>query len=197
VRLNSSAISNGFGKNFSWLLVFNKKREENIMIEQTTSQNAHKSGLQRQIRQTRDSLRDTVEQIQDTAEQKFQVVKKTVSDVLDYREEFQKEPVVWTLGALSAGFAVGYTVGYSHKLAKNKKGSQFANFADAVVNDLSNLGQRLVLPELNATITELFGFNFGNFLQQIGGNGKQRRTKRLQSRQRQTQPKRKRRKKSA
>jgi hypothetical protein len=152
------------------------------MTEQTTSQNAHKKGLQRQIRQTRDSLRDTVEQIQDTAEQKYQVVKKTVSDVLDYREEFHKEPVVWTLGALSAGFAAGYTVGYSHKLAKNKKGSQFANFADTVVDDLAQLGQRLVLPDLNAKITELFGFNFGSFLRQIGSNGKQ-------SRRRQKQPK--------
>jgi hypothetical protein len=167
------------------------------MIEQTTSQDAHKKGLQRQIRRTSDSLRDTVEQIQDTAEQKYQAVKKTVSDVLDYREEFQKEPVVWTVGALSAGFAAGYTVGYSHKLAKNKKGSQFANFADTVVNDLSHLGQRLVLPELNAKITELFGFNFGGFLQQIGGDGKHTRTRRLRSRRRQKQPKGGRRKKSS
>jgi hypothetical protein len=158
------------------------------MTEETTSQNAHKKGLQRQITQTRDSLRDTVEQIQDTAEQKYQAVKKTVSDVLDYREEFHKEPVVWTLGALSAGFAAGYTVGYSHKLAKNKKGSQFANFADTVVNDLSQLGQRLVLPDLNAKITELFGFNFGGFLQQIGTE-KHTRIKRSQSRRRQKQPK--------
>ena len=99
---------------------------------------------------------------------------KKVSDVPDYREEFQKEPVVWTVGALSAGFAAGYTVGYSHKLAKNKKGSDFATFADTVVNDLSRLGQRFVLPELNAKITELFGFNFGGFLQQIGGTEKHR-----------------------
>ena len=167
------------------------------MIEQTTSQNAHKTGLQRQIRQTRDSLRDTVEQIQDTAEQKIQAVKKTVSNVLDYREEFQKEPVVWTVGALSAGFALGYTVGYSHKLAQGKKGSQFANFADTVVNDLSNLGQRLVLPELNAKITELFGFNFGGFLQQIGGAERQTRTKRSQNRRRRKQPTRGARKKSS
>ena len=167
------------------------------MIEQTTSQNAHKTtsqdahkkGLQRQIRQTRDSVRDTVEQIQDAAEEKYQAVKKTVSDVLDYREEFQKEPVVWTAGALSAGFAAGYTLGYSHKVAQSKKGSKVANFADTVVNDLSRLGQRLVLPELNAKITELFGFNFGGFLQQIGGTGKHTRTKRLQSRRRQKQPK--------
>jgi hypothetical protein len=167
------------------------------MIEQTTSQDAHKKGLQRQIRQTRDSLRDTVEEIQDAAEEKYQAVKKTVSDVLDYREEFQKEPVVWTVGALSAGFALGYTVGYSHKVAQNKKGSQVANFADTVVNDLSQLGQRLVLPDLNAKITELFGFNFGSFLRQIGSNGKHTRTKRLQSRRRQKQPKGGRKKKSS
>jgi hypothetical protein len=167
------------------------------MVEQTTSQEAHKKGLQRQIRRTSDSLRDTVEQIQDTAEQKYQAVKKTVSDVLDYREEFQKEPVIWTVGALSAGFAAGYTVGYSHKLAKSKKGSQFANFTDTVVNDLSRLGQRFVLPELNAKVTELFGFNFGGFLQQIGGTEKQTRTKRLQNRRRRNQPKRGRRKKSS
>jgi hypothetical protein len=160
-----------------------------IMIEQTTSQDAHKKGLQRQIRQTRDSVRDTVEQIQDAAEEKYQAVKKTVSDVLDYREEFQKEPVVWTVGALSAGFAAGYTLGYSHKVAQSKKGSQVATFADTVVNDLSRLGQRLVLPELNAKITELFGFNFGGFLQQIGGSEKQTRTNRLQNRRRRKQPK--------
>ena len=165
------------------------------MIE-TTSQDAHKKGLQRQIRRTTDSLRDTVDQIQDTAEQKFQAVKKTVSNVLDYREEIQKEPVVWTVGALSAGFAAGYTLGYSHKLAKNTKGSQFANFADTVVDDLSRLGQRFVLPELNTKITELFGFNFGGFLQQIGGTEKQTR-KRLQGRRRQRQPSRRRRKKSS
>ena len=159
------------------------------MIEQTTSQDSHKKGLQRQIRRTQDSLRDTVEQIQETAEQKYQAAKKTVSDILDYREEVQKEPVVWTLGALSAGFAVGYTIGYSHKVSKNKKGSQFATFADTVVNDLSDLGQRLVLPELNSKITELFGFNFGGFLQQMGGNGKHTRTKRLRSGRRQKQRK--------
>src|SRR5437868_11664791 len=77
--------------------------------------------LQRKIGQTRDSLRTTVEAIQDKAEQQYQTVKETVSDVLDYREEFQKEPVVWSLGALSAGFALGYTLGYAHKSLQARK----------------------------------------------------------------------------
>ena len=102
------------------------------MAEQTTSsKERQKKELQRQIGETRDSLRNTVEQIQDRAEEKYQAVKETVSDVLDYRDEFQKEPVIWSLGALSAGFALGYTLGYSHKIAKSKKDSQIATIADS------------------------------------------------------------------
>ena len=153
------------------------------MAAQTTSaEERRKRELQQQIVHTRDSLRDTVEQIQDRAEQKYQAVKGTVSDVLDYRDEFQKEPVIWSLGALSAGFALGYTVGYSHKLTKTKKGSQFARFADGVVDELSHVGQRLVLPELNAKITELFGFDFSGLLQQMRGKKRTAKPKRLKNR---------------
>jgi hypothetical protein len=152
------------------------------MAEQTAaSQERQQKELQRKIVRTRDSLRDTVGQIQDVAEQKYQTVKETVSDVLDYRDEFQKEPVIWSLGALSAGFALGYTVGYSHKVAKSKKGSQVARFADSVVDELSHVGQRLVLPELNAKITDLFGFDFTSLLQQMRGSKKTTKTKRLKS----------------
>ena len=138
--------------------------------------------LQRKIGDTRDSLRSTVEAIQDKAEQQYQTVKQTVSDVLDYRDEFQKEPVVWSLGALSAGFALGYTVGYSHKVAKNSKHSQFAKFTDSVVDELSHVGQRLILPELNTKITELFGFDFSGLLGQVRGKRKKTTRKRLTSR---------------
>jgi len=141
------------------------------MAEQTTSsKERQKKELQRQIGETRDSLRNTVEQIQDRAEEKYQAVKETVSDVLDYRDEFQKEPVIWSLGALSAGFALGYTLGYSHKIAKSKKDSQIATFADSVVDELSHVGQRLVLPELNAKIADLFGFDFAGLVQQMRGS---------------------------
>src|SRR5437868_9810904 len=128
--------------------------------------------LQRKIGRTRDSLRTTVEAIQDKADQQYRTVKETVSDVLDYRDEFQKEPVVWGLGALSAGFALGYTVGYSHKVAKTTKDSQFAKFTDNVVEELSHVGQRLVLPELNAKIRQLFGYDFTGLLDQVRGKEK-------------------------
>src|SRR5438477_8946793 len=81
------------------------------MARQPNSQIANdkapsKRDLQRQIGRTRESLTETVEEIKDTAEQGYASVKQTVSGVLDYRGEFQKEPLVWSLGALSAGFAL-------------------------------------------------------------------------------------------
>ena len=112
-------------------------------------------------------------------------MKKTVSGVLDYREEFQKEPLVWSLGALSAGFALGYTVGYAHQNTKGGKQTPVVAFADSIVEELSNMGQGLVMPALNAKIRELFGFEFSDLLKQMSETReitpKKKRTKRLTS----------------
>jgi hypothetical protein len=101
--------------------------------------------------------------------------------VLDYRQQFQKEPVVWSLGALSAGFALGYTLGYSHKVTKRGKQSQIGEFADGVVDELSKVGQNVVMPALNEKITELFGFDFRALLQQMRGNKKSKMPRRRSS----------------
>lgn len=152
------------------------------MPTRTNGREPNQKELQHKIRQTRNSLRSTVAAIQDKAEHQYKAVKETVSDVLDYRDEFQKEPVIWSLGALSAGFALGYTVGYSHKVAKTKKGSQVAKFADSVVGELSHVGQRLLLPELNSKIAELFGFDFTGLLEQMRGKKRTSKPKRLNNR---------------
>ena len=85
-----------------------------------------KRELQRQIGHTRESLTRTVEEIKETAGQGYEAVKESVSGVLDYREQFHKEPLVWSLGALSAGFALGYAFGYGHKASRKARHSQFA-----------------------------------------------------------------------
>jgi hypothetical protein len=119
-----------------------------------------KRELQRQIGRTRESLGETVEEIKETAEQGIASVRQTVSGVLDYREEFQKEPLVWSLGALSAGFALGYTVGYAHKSAKKGKPSKVTQFADRMVDELAAVGQSLVIPGLNTKIREFLEWTF-------------------------------------
>jgi len=130
-----------------------------------------KAQLQRQMEEARESISQTVEEIKDTVEDQYESVKETVSGVLDYREQFQKDPIVWSVGALSAGFALGYTLGYAHKNMKptGRKRSEVAAFADSLVAELSTVGNSLVMPSLNAKIKQLFGFDFSDMLEEIGG----------------------------
>jgi hypothetical protein len=130
-----------------------------------------KQELEKQMQQTREALTETIAEIKGTVEQEYAAAKQTVTGVLDYREHFKEEPLVWSLGALSAGFALGYTVGYAHKGAHKKGGKQspLVAFADSMVDELSSLGQGLVMPALSVKIRELFGFDFTTLLQEMGG----------------------------
>lgn len=130
-----------------------------------------KEQLQRQMMEARESISQTVDEIKETVEGQYESVKKTVGGVFDLREQFQSEPILWSVGALSAGFALGYTLGYAHKNTRSSKGnrSEVAAFAESLVDELSTLGNSLVMPSLNAKIKELFGFDFTDLLEEIGG----------------------------
>lgn len=132
-----------------------------------------KPELERQLAETRESLAHTVHEIKETVNEQYEVVRDSVGGVLDYREQFQKEPLVWSLGALSAGFALGYTLGYAHKNTKGSKvkHSQIAAFADSMAGELSTVGKAFVMPALNSKIKELFGFDFGDALESMGKGG--------------------------
>jgi hypothetical protein len=150
-----------------------------------------KQQLQKQMEKTRQSVSETVGEIKDTVNEQIAVAKQTVTGVLNYREEFQKEPLVWSLGALSAGFALGYTMGYAHRETKGaRKKSEVAAFANSMVEELSAVGNSLVMPALNARIKELFGFDFGDALNSIGKANK-RSVKRSRAKKTIGRPKRK------
>ena len=128
-----------------------------------------KQQLQKQMEKTRQSVSETVGEIKETVNEQIAVAKQTVTGVLNYREEFSKEPLVWSLGALSAGFALGYTMGYAHRETKGARNkSEVAAFANSLVEELSSVGNSLVMPALNSRIKELFGFDFGDALDSIG-----------------------------
>ena len=133
-----------------------------------------KTELQRQLRETRASMTETVEDIKEIATEQYKSVKETVDGVLNFREQFQNEPLVWSLGALSAGFALGYTMGYAHKEMKGSKGkhSEVSAFANSLVDELSTVGKSMVMPNLNVRIKKLFGFDFSDLLEEIGDAGK-------------------------
>lgn len=136
-------------------------------------ENPSKRQLHKQMERTRESVAETVGEIKETVGEQIATAKRAVTGMLDYREEFQKEPLVWSLGALSAGFALGYTMGYAHKETKGaRKKSEVAAFANSMVEELSVVGNSLVMPALNAHIKELFGFDFSEVLQSIEGANK-------------------------
>ncbi len=146
----------------------------------TTNNNGadpEKRRLEREMQRTRESLAETIGEIKDTVEHEISVAKQTVTGVLDYREQFKEEPLVWSLGALSAGFALGYTLGYAHKNNKHGKQSAVTAFAESMVDELSSVGQGIVMPALNVKIKELFGFDFSEVLNDLGR--KQKRTRKL------------------
>ena len=71
---------------------------------------------------------------------------------------------------MAAGFALGYTLGYTHKTVGRSRGShsEVAAFADSLIDELSAVGNSLVMPSLNSKIKELFGFDFSDMLEEIG-----------------------------
>lgn len=132
-----------------------------------------KAELERQMEETRESLSQTVREIKETVGEQVASVKQTVGGVLDYREQFKEEPMVWSLGALSAGFALGYTLGYAHKNIKgSRKKSEVAAFANTLATELSTVGNTMVMPALSAKIKDLFGFEFSDLLEEMGGKTK-------------------------
>ena len=129
-----------------------------------------KAELQRRMEETRESISETVAEIKETVEDQYESVKETVSGIADWREGFQNEPLVWSMGALAAGFALGYTLGYAHKNTKAQGGkqSEIAAFADSLVDELSVVGKSMVMPTLNSRVRQLFGFDFSDMLEEIG-----------------------------
>jgi len=65
-----------------------------------------KEELQRRMEEARDSISHTVTEIKESVAHQYEAVKQT----LDWREQFKKRPVVWSLGALGIGFIAGYGI---------------------------------------------------------------------------------------
>jgi len=69
-----------------------------------TSEEPSKEELQRRMDEARDSISHTVTEIKETVANQVQAVKQT----LDWREQFKRRPVAWSVGAAGVGFVVGY-----------------------------------------------------------------------------------------
>jgi hypothetical protein len=67
-----------------------------------------KQELQRRMEEARETITQTVTEIKETVTNQYYSMKETVSDALDWRHHFRKNPIAFSIGALSVGFLVGY-----------------------------------------------------------------------------------------
>src|SRR5688500_241565 len=88
--------------------------ERNVSLERATDSTADadttKAELQRRMEEARESITQTVTEIKDTVVTQYQQVRENISDTLDWREQYKRHTLPFTLTAFAVGTFVGYTV---------------------------------------------------------------------------------------
>jgi ElaB/YqjD/DUF883 family membrane-anchored ribosome-binding protein len=74
-----------------------------------------KAALQRRMEEARESITQTVTEIKDTVVTQYQQVRENISDTLDWREQYRRHTLPFTLTAFAVGTFVGYTVAGAFK----------------------------------------------------------------------------------
>jgi ElaB/YqjD/DUF883 family membrane-anchored ribosome-binding protein len=90
--------------------------ERNVGLARATDtpeadEEATKAELQRRMEEARESITQTVTEIKDTVTNQYQQVRESISDTFDWREQFRRRPVEFSIGALGVGLLLGYGVG--------------------------------------------------------------------------------------
>jgi hypothetical protein len=132
-----------------------------------------KTALKRQMEETRESISDTVAEIKSVVTHQYEEVRETVEsvkegvgEVLDWRTEFERNPLVWGAGAVSVGILVGFGIAraFDEKDEPRPRGRRKTVTAgEHVVAELSGFAE-VVLPTISAKIKELFGLDLDAYL---------------------------------
>jgi len=70
-----------------------------------------KAELQRRMEEARESITQTVSEIKDTVTTQYQNVRESISQSLDWREQYRRRPVEFSVAALGVGVILGYSIG--------------------------------------------------------------------------------------
>jgi ElaB/YqjD/DUF883 family membrane-anchored ribosome-binding protein len=76
----------------------------------TPDANETKEELQRRMEQARESITQTVSEIKDTVANQYQQVRDNISETLDWREQYRRRPLAFSLGAAGVGLLLGYSI---------------------------------------------------------------------------------------
>ncbi|HEX7314558.1 MAG TPA: hypothetical protein VF297_11585 [Pyrinomonadaceae bacterium] len=132
-----------------------------------------KAELRRQMEEARESISETVAEIKSVVTHQYEEVRETVEsvkegvgEVLDWRTEFERNPLVWGAGAVSVGILVGFGIAraFDDKEEPRPRGRRkTVTTGEHVVAELSGFAE-VVLPTISAKIKELFGLDLDAYL---------------------------------
>ena len=132
-----------------------------------------KAALRRQMEETRESISETVAEIKSVVTHQYDEVRETVEsvkegvgEVLDWRSEFERNPLVWGAGAVSVGILVGFGIAraFDEKEEPRPRGRRkTVTTGEHVVAELSGFAE-VVLPTISAKVKELFGLDLDAYL---------------------------------
>jgi hypothetical protein len=77
---------------------------------ETADDELTKAELQRRMEEARESITQTVSEIKDTVTTQYQNVRESISQSLDWREQYRRRPVEFSIAALGVGVLLGYSV---------------------------------------------------------------------------------------
>ena len=132
-----------------------------------------KAALRRQMEEARESISETVAEIKSVVTHQYEEVRETVEtvkegvgEVLDWRTEFERNPLVWGAGAVSVGSLVGFGIAraFDEKDEPRPRGRRkTVTTGEHVVAELSGFAE-VVLPTISAKVKELFGLDLDAYL---------------------------------
>lgn len=133
-----------------------------------------KAALRRQMEEARESISDTVAEIKSVVAHQYEEVRGTVEtvraevgEVLDWRTEFERNPLVWGAGAVSIGILIGFGIARAFddedSGGRGRKKKQEASTGGHIVAELSGFAD-LVLPTISTKVKELFGLDLDAYL---------------------------------
>ena len=148
-------------------------RKRGVAAETGGAESESKAALRRQMEEARESISETVAEIKSVVTHQYEEVRETVEsvregvgEVLDWRTEFERNPLVWGAGAVSVGILVGFGIAraFDEKEEPRPRGRRkTVTTGEHVVAELSGFAE-VVLPTISAKIKELFGLDLDAYL---------------------------------
>lgn len=152
----------------------NRKNESGTPAVETVEVNPTRAELQRQMDEAREAISETVSEIKgvvahqyDEVKDKYDSVRDGIGEVLDWREQFQENPVVWGAGAVSVGILIGIGLAHafedSHTSKRRGGNSGVSALGSHLVGEVAGLADA-VLPTLTGKVKEMFGVDLSAYL---------------------------------